>query len=126
MPYFYDCGGGGGGDPLFSESGVAKYRDGQGTTDPNVNKTILTFTVTPIGLEVFGRIVVHCGVSGIWSLDDGSSIIASGRTQSGNPESIFEWLPRRVVAGGTTLSLKFLATAGPSTDVYWHVMSREL
>ena len=126
MPYFYDCGSDGGGDPLFSNVGSAKVRQGNTTTTPNGVKVLTTYQIPAGSLEVYGKIIVHCGQTGVWLFSDGTDIIASGRTQSCDAKSSFEWIPRLTVSELTTLTLTFTAATGLSTDIYYHVMGKEI
>lgn len=110
-------------DPI--DTGNAVYLDGEESSDPGNLLLLDQFTVG-VGLERrLSRINVSCTIAGKWVAAIGATVIAVGRTASAQPDSIFEFNPRRVINSGETFTLKYQGR-GPTSDVNYHVQLNEV
>lgn len=107
------------GDPFFE--------DGSATpTTPGTDETLTSFTV-PVGTtRNLTQVWVSSNHPGVWTLDSGGSIIASGRIQPGHPDSYFRFVPTRPIAASTLIKLNYCARSGrDASDVNWHIMAND-
>lgn len=90
----------------------------QTVSTPGVEQTLITAVVPVNKARKISQVFVSASHSGRWTLDDGSIIIGSGRTQSGKHDSIFIFSPRPQYGSGTVFNLKFTANLWtPATNV---------
>ena len=86
-------------------------------SSPGSFVTVLTFPV-PVGTRAIRLAGVSCSRSGTWELDFGGTVVASGRTAPGKPDSHRIFDPRISAASAVVVSLRFKAQLGsPIVDV---------
>lgn len=87
------------------------------STTPGAFTTVLTFGV-PVTTRVIKIAGITCCMSGVWELDFGGTVVASGATAPGKPDSIRIFDPRISAASAVVVSLRFKARSGsPIVDV---------
>lgn len=109
-----------------SELGDLIHLVSQTISTPGIEQTLITSAVPAGKIRKLSTLVVTCRQTGKFTLEDGSAIIASGRTGSSSMNSRFTWQPRQSAAAAITLTLKFKADGtSPASDVEAYLMASD-
>lgn len=110
------------------EAGTPFYRDGTTSSLAPLGTvvTLDSFTVPALTTRKFRKVWVTSNHPGVWTIDAGGSIIATGRIHPGHPDSDFSFDPIREVGSSTLVKLNYCARSGrDSSDVSWHIMASD-
>ena len=97
-------------------NGLTHFADAGVPITPAVVQTLIT-EVVPVGTRrELSHVVVVCRMEGTCEIKAGGAVIGSGRTGASTPMTNFVWSPRRPIAAGVTIEVKFTARAGAPTS----------
>lgn len=110
-----------------SEAGDALALSAQTISTPGTEQTLITSTVPAGKVYKLSMAIVTCRQRAEYVIDIDGAIIGSGRTGASNLKDLFPWSPRRSVAAGETVSLKFTAASDTvPSNVEAYLMGSEL
>lgn len=109
------------------ESGTRYFKKALDTTQPGVEKTLISDTVA-VGNQIN---ILQCDVScrheGLIKIYVAGAVVGSKRTGPGNVNETFFFNPYHEASAGDTIEVKFEAAAfRPVTDVEAYIQGREI
>lgn len=99
-------------------NGTPFYKDSSDVGTPGVTQTLFSLIVPANTDRQLKSLIVTSRTNSCWSLKADGSVIASGRTAPGHPESLFRWDLGRSIVSGSMIDLEFTEAANqPASDV---------
>ena len=114
--------------PVTSEAGTPFHDNGSVTSEAEVEKKVLEFTVPGGTTRKLTQVIgTACGNEGIFQLKKGTEILASFVTTPANATIPFKFDPSLSIPTGSTVSLYFTANEdNDPVDVFGHIMATDI
>ena len=110
---------------LGGTSGVDVFDEFDGTSSIGTT-TVISNTVPAGKTWELSRVNVSCRQRIVYEIKIGATVVGSGRTGPGGPDSAFIFSPTRSASAGSSVTIDVIQSTGPVSDLEVYFMATEI